>query len=226
MLRKDPETMHITGASADPEGSAAMLVAVATDGHRLALAHIPAPSGSLDMPGIIVPRKTVAEILRLTGEDDKRSLHIAVSLTKIRFRLGDLVLTSKLIDGTFPDYTRVIPAGNDKHLVVEREPFIAAIERVSTVASERGRAVKLTLSQGRLELAVNNPDQGSASEEMDVDYTDTAITIGFNARYLLDNANHMEGETALIKLSDPASPTILVDREGADTLFVLMPMRV
>jgi DNA polymerase-3 subunit beta len=135
-------------------------------------------------------------------------------------------MTSKLIDGTFPDYARVIPIGNDKRLVVDKGEFAAAVDRVSTISSERGRAVKLALGDGRLTLTVNNPDSGSATEEIEVDYDATPIDIGFNARYLLDITAKLDGDTALFKLADPGSPTIVQDREGASALYVLMPMRV
>lgn len=200
--------------------------AVATDGHRLARIEIDAPEGSRGMPGIIVPRKAVAEILKLV-EDGGEGVEIDLSPAKIRFRFASgVVLISKLIDGTFPDYQRVIPAGNDKFLTVQRDQFARAVDRVSTISSERGRAVKLSVQEGRLALSVNNPDSGSATEELDVDYEAGALDIGFNARYLLDITGQLEGDTALFKLADPGSPTLIQDREGAAALYVLMPMRV
>jgi DNA polymerase-3 subunit beta len=149
-----------------------------------------------------------------------------VSSAKIRFTLGDVVLTSKLIDGTFPDYGRVIPSGNDKLLTVDKKDFEAAVDRVSTVSSERGRAVKLSLSSGRLVLSVTNPDSGSATEEIEVDYEGDPIDIGFNSRYLLDIASQLDGEVALLKLADPGSPTLIEDKDAKGALYVLMPMRV
>jgi DNA polymerase-3 subunit beta len=149
-----------------------------------------------------------------------------MSTTKARFTLGDVVLTSKLIDGTFPDYARVIPSGNDKRLTVERSSFAQAVDRVSTISSERGRAVKLAIADGKLTLSVTNPDSGSATEELEVDYDSTAIDIGFNARYLLDITSQLDSDTALFKLADPGSPTVIQDRDGAAALYVLMPMRV
>ena len=125
-----------------------------------------------------------------------------------------MTLTTKLIDGTFPDYGRVIPLHNDKRLIVDKESFQRAVDRVSTISSERGRAIKLSIADGRMTLSVNNPDSGSASEELEVDYDSAPIDIGFNARYLLDIAQQLSGDTALIKLSDPGSPTIIQDREG------------
>ncbi len=202
-----------------------VLRVVSTDGHRLARVEVPAPEGAADMPGVIVPRKAVSEIQKLI-EDPAATITIELSATKIRFTFGDVVLTSKLIDGTFPDYGRVIPAGNDKMLVVEKGPFAAAVDRVSTISAERGRAVKLALSDGKLVLSVNNPDSGSATEELDVDYDSPPLDIGFNARYLLDITAQLDSDTALLKLADPGSPTVVQDHEGAPALYVLMPMRV
>ncbi|MFZ0559920.1 MAG: DNA polymerase III subunit beta [Methylovirgula sp.] len=208
----------------ESEGGA-MLRAVATDGHRLARIEIAAPPGSAGMPGVIIPRKAVTEVQKLI-EDLAREVAIEISPTKARFSLDDVVLTTKLIDGTFPDYMRVIPAGNDKYLTVEREQFQQAVDRVSTISSERGRAVKLAMADGKLTLSVNNPDSGSAVEELEVDYDAAPLDIGFNARYLLDITNQLDGDTALFKLADPGSPTLVLDREGASALYVLMPMRV
>ena len=198
--------LHIAGS-----GKNATLRAVATDGHRLAQAELAVPSGAAGMPGVIVPRKTVNEVQRLV-EGSEAEVGIEVSPAKIRFTLGDVVLTSKLIDGTFPDYGRVIPSGNDKLLTVDKKDFEAAVDRVSTVSSERGRAVKLSLTAGRLVLSVTNPDSGSATEEIEVDYDGDPIDIGFNSRYLLDIAAQIDGEVAILKLADPGSPTLIQDR--------------
>ncbi len=204
---------------------ATMLRAVATDGHRLARIEIPAPEGADGMPGVIVPRKAVAEIQKLLEGADQDVL-IELSPAKIRLTVAGVVLTSKLIDGTFPDYQRVIPTANDKHLIIDRDDFARAVDRVSTISSERGRAVKLSLSDGKLTLTVTNPDSGSATEELEVDYDATPLDIGFNARYLLDIAAQLDGDTALFKLADPGSPTLIQDRDGSAALYVLMPMRV
>ncbi|WP_181707923.1 DNA polymerase III subunit beta [Chthonobacter rhizosphaerae] len=199
--------------------------AVATDGHRLARADVPAPAGSEGMPGIIVPRKTVGEIQRLLDEPDA-DVAVELSDAKIRISTGDVVLTSKLIDGTFPDYGRVIPQGNDKELKVDRAEFAEAVDRVSTISSERGRAVKLTLAEGRMTLTVVNPDSGSATEELVVEYDEDPLDIGFNARYLLDITGQLTTETAVFRLADPGSPTLVQDADDVETLYVLMPMRV
>jgi DNA polymerase-3 subunit beta len=188
-----------------------LLRAVATDGHRL--------------PGVIVPRKTVAEVQRLADNPDE-AVSIELSTAKIRFRFGETVLTSKLIDGTFPDYARVIPIANDKTLTVDKAEFAAAVDRVSTVSSERGRAVKLSATDGKLTLSVTNPDSGSATEEIEVSYEADALDIGFNSRYLLDIASQVDGDTVELKLADPGSPTLIQDPAGPGALYVLMPMRV
>jgi DNA polymerase-3 subunit beta len=206
-------------------GKTDTLRAVATDGHRLAQFEIELPQGAKGMPGVIVPRKTVTEVQRLV-EDSEADVSVELSQSKIRFTIGDVVLTSKLIDGTFPDYARVIPLGNDKVLKVDRGEFTAAVDRVSTVSSERGRAVKLSLGAGKLTLSVTNPDSGSATEELEVEYEADPIDIGFNSRYLLDITGQIEGETALFKLADPGSPTLIQDTATQSALYVLMPMRV
>jgi DNA polymerase-3 subunit beta len=212
--------LHTAGTAKAP-----VLRAVATDGHRLAQVELPLPPGAAAMPGIIVPRKTVGEVQRLI-EDADAEVAVELSQGKIRFTIGDVVLTSKLIDGTFPDYGRVIPAGNDKELVVDKKEFEAAVDRVSTVSSERGRAVKLSLTNGRLMLSVTNPDSGSATEEIEVEYGSDPLDIGFNSRYLLDIAAQIEGEAAVLKLADPGSPTLIQDKDSKGALYVLMPMRV
>jgi DNA polymerase-3 subunit beta len=212
--------LHTAGTA-----TAQTLRAVATDGHRLAQVELPLPDGANGMPGIIVPRKTVGEVQRLI-EDSTSEVTVELSQGKIRFTLGDVVLTSKLIDGTFPDYGRVIPAANDKELVVDKKEFEQAVDRVSTVSSERGRAVKLSLTSGRLTLSVTNPDSGSATEEIEVEYGSDPLDIGFNSRYLLDIAAQIESEAAVLKLSDPGSPTLIQDKDSKGTLYVLMPMRV
>jgi DNA polymerase-3 subunit beta len=212
--------LHAAGS-----GKSATLRAVATDGHRLAQTDLPLPAGAAGMPGIIVPRKTVTEVQRLI-EDSQAEVAVELSSTKIRFSIGTVVLTSKLIDGTFPDYGRVIPTGNDKELTVDKKDFEAAVDRVSTVSSERGRAVKLSLLGGKLVLSVTNPDSGSATEELEVEYDGDPLDIGFNSRYLLDIAAQLDGEVAVLRLADPGSPTLIQDKDAKGALYVLMPMRV
>jgi DNA polymerase-3 subunit beta len=202
-----------------------VLKAAATDGHRLARVTVPRPDGAGGMPGVIIPRKCVAELRKLLDELDG-TVQVSLSESKIRFGLGNAVLTSKLIDGTFPDYSRVIPTANDKLLKLDPRSLEEGVDRVSTIASERGRAVKLSLTSGRLVLSVTNPDSGSATEEIEVTYEADPIDIGFNSRYLLDIAAQIEGDSAVLKLADPGSPTLVQDKDAKGALYVLMPMRV
>ena len=207
------------------EGSTPVLRAVATDGHRLARVEIPQPDGAADMPGIIVPRKAVAELRKLI-EDNEVDIVVTLSDTKIRFTFDDVVLTSKLIDGTFPDYERVIPADNDKIMEVDRQSFADAVDRVSAISAEKSRSVKLVLSGTNLVLSASSPESGSATEELEVSYESDAMEIGFNARYLLDITQQIEGDRAQFVMSDAASPTIVREVGDASALYVLMPMRV
>jgi len=202
-----------------------MLRAVATDGHRLARAQVALPNGAKGMPGIIVPRKTVLELVKLI-ESDEGEIEVALSSSKIRFSFNGLTLTSKLIDGTFPDYERVIPRNNDKTLDVDTKLFSSAVDRVSTISFEKGRAVKLNIGEGRVVLTVNNPDSGSAEEEIAATYEASPIDIGFNSRYLLDIASQIKSDTARFQLADAGSPTIVLDPSDDQALYVLMPMRV
>jgi DNA polymerase-3 subunit beta len=177
------------------------------------------------MPGIIVPRKTVLELTKLI-EAAEGEVEIALSPSKIRFGIDGLTLTSKLIDGTFPDYERVIPRGNDKTLQVDTRLFTQAVDRVSTVSSEKGRAVKLNISAEKIVLTVNNPDSGSAEEELSASYNADPLDIGFNSRYLLDIVGQFKGDTANFDFADAGSPTIIRDPADGSALYVLMPMRV
>ena len=202
-----------------------VLRAVATDGHRLARIQLKAPSGSEGMPQIIVPRKAVGEIQKLV-EDPDAIATVEVSDTKLRMTVGSVVITTKLIDGTFPDYNRVIPQANDRELTMDRASFASAVDRVSTISSERGRAVKLAITQGQVMLSVNNPDSGSASEELAVGYDSEAMDIGFNSRYLLDITNQLIGDDTTFMLADSGSPTLIRDSAESGAVYVLMPMRV
>ena len=202
-----------------------MLRAVATDGHRLARVQMPQPAGADKMPSIIVPRKTVSEVQKLLEEADGE-VALQVSDTRINFAFADIVLTSKLIDGKFPDYTRVIPTENDKTLSVDAKSLSQSVDRVAAISSEKSRAVKLSLDSDKLGLSVSNPESGNANDELSVSYSSEPLEIGFNARYLLDIAAQLDGEKAMFQLSDAGSPTVVLDDEDDNALYVLMPMRV
>ena len=198
---------------------------VATDGHRLARIDTDLPEGAANMPGVIVPRKTVGEMRKLL-DNDETIVAVSVSETKIRFATPDITLTSKVIDGTFPDYTRVIPKGNTRRLEVDAAEFARAVDRVATVSSERSRAVKLSLDQDRLVLSVNAPDSGAAEEELAVAYNDERLEIGFNAKYLLEIASQVDRENAVFLFNSAGDPTLMQEGNDTSAIYVVMPMRV
>jgi DNA polymerase III subunit beta len=208
--------MHVQGDS---------LKAAATDGHRLARVTVSRPAGAEGMPDVIVPRKCVAELYKLLDEVDG-DVGISLSASKIRFDLGRAILTSKLIDGTFPDYTRVIPTANDKLLRLDPKSFMQGVDRVATIASEKTRAVKMTLDRDRITLSVTSPENGTAAEEVPGEYGAAGFDIGFNARYLLDILGQIEGDQVEVHLADAAAPTLIRENDSAPALYVLMPMRV
>jgi DNA polymerase-3 subunit beta len=202
-----------------------VLKAAATDGHRLARVTVARPAGAEGMPDVIIPRKCVAELRKLLDEVDG-TVQVSLSETKVRFGLGSAILTSKLIDGTFPDYSRVIPTANDKLLRIDPRSFEEGVDRVATIASEKTRAVKMSLDRDRVTLSVTSPENGTAAEEVPGDYSADGMEIGFNARYLLDILGQIEGDTVEMHLADAAAPTLLRENDKASALYVLMPMRV
>ncbi len=203
--------------------------AAATDGHRLARFTIPCPDGAAGMPDVIVPRKCVGELRKLLEEALATNVEIDLSASKVRFTLGGengVVLTSKLIDGTFPDYTRVIPTGNDKLLRLDPKSLYEGVDRVATIATEKTRAVKMALEPDRVTLSVTSPDNGTAAEEVPADYKSDGFEIGFNANYLKDILAQIDGDTVELHLADAGAPTLIRQDDKSPALYVLMPMRV
>ncbi|MSP04134.1 MAG: DNA polymerase III subunit beta [Acetobacteraceae bacterium] len=204
-----------------------VLRAVATDGHRLARVELPLPEGAGSIPGVIVPRKTVNELRKLLDEASG-DVGVALSDTRIQLHVGPVTLTSKLIDGTFPEYERVIPRDNDKILRVGKKDFSDAVARVAAISSERSRPVKLSLAKDLLVLSASSPEQGTATEELDgdrVSYSAGPLEIGFQARYLNDITDQV-GDQVEFLFSDGAAPTVVRDAADTSALYVLMPMRV
>ncbi len=208
----------------EKEGDTSFLTAVATDGHRLACAKMILPEGAKGMPGVIIPRKTIGEISKLAAETEG-SVSVSLSANQIRFKLGDVVLASRLIDGTYPEYEKVIPVANDKVVEADATVLAGVIERVSVV-SEKSRGIKLSLSQNLLRVTAASADEGSAEDEMDAAYAGEEMEIGFNFRYLLDILAQVKGGTVRISLNDNISPVVLRDTADENALYVLMPMRV
>ena len=206
-----------------------VLKAAATDGHRLARFTLPRPEGAEGMPDVIVPRKAVAELRKLLEEAMDGNVQIDLSASKVRFTLGGeggVVLTSKLIDGTFPDYSRVIPTGNDKLLKLDPKSFHEGVDRVATIATEKTRAVKMGLDKDKVTLTVTSPDNGTATEEVPAEYAADGFEIGFNAAYLKDILGQIDSDNVEIHLADAGAPTLIRKDENSPALYVLMPMRV
>lgn len=201
------------------------LVAVATDGHRLATMRFDAPEGTAGMPGVIIPRKTVAEIRKLVDVAES-DVKVSLSDTKISFEFGEADVISKIIDGTFPEYEKVIPSGNDKEMVVSTEALVESVDRVATIASDKTRAIKLSLSNNKLTLSASNEDAGSAQEDIEVVYEGESFDIGFNSRYLLEMLSGFEGETATFSLAGGSAPALVKDSKQEGALYVIMPMRI
>ncbi len=202
-----------------------LLRAAATDGHRLARVTVARPDGAEAMPDVIIQRKCVAELRKLLEEVDG-SVGVSLSNSKIRFDLGQAILTSKLIDGTFPDYSRVIPTANDKILRIDPKRFMQGVDRVSTIATEKTRAVKMALDRDKVILSVTSPENGAAAEEVPGDYAAMPFEIGFNSRYLMDILGQIEGDLVEVHLADAAAPTLIRENDSSPALYVLMPMRV
>lgn len=209
-----------------------VLRTAATDGHRLARVDVPRPEftagAAAQMRGAIIPRKTVNEIRKLIDETTA-PVQIGLSDSRIQVRLETgVLLTSKLIDGTFPEYERVIPRGNNKLLKLNGKAFTAAVSRVATISTDRARPVKLTLSSDRLDLSASSSEIGSAREELDmglVQYGAAPMEIGFQARYLNDVIEQIGGDVEF-RLNDSQSPALVQDASDPSALYVLMPMRV
>ena len=207
------------------EGGVQKLRAVATDGHRLALAEMAAPEGAAGSPGVIVPRKTIGEARRLL-EDAGENVDLQVSAQKIRLDFNGAALTSKVIDGSFPDYSRVIPKDNDRVMLVDNKLFAQAVDRVATISAEKSRSVRVAIEPGRIILTVRNMEAGQAVEELEVDYAGEAFELSFNARYLLDVTDQIAGGTAEFRFGGPNDPALVLDPVDADVQYVLMPLRV
>jgi DNA polymerase-3 subunit beta len=215
-----------------------LLKAAATDGHRLARFTLPRPEGAAGMPDVIVPRKAVGELRKLLEDEIDKKIQVKLSASKIQFKFPDdrpnsgpdenyrLVLTSKLIDGTFPDYGRVIPTANDKLLKINPKDLFSAVDRVATIATEKTRAVKIGLENDRVTLSVTSPDNGTAAEELPAEYNAESLEIGFNATYLKDILAQIDGDTVEIHLATAGAPTLIREHEASPALYVLMPMRV
>src|SRR4051794_22381327 len=207
------------------ENGVQKLRAVATDGSRLALAEMPAPEGAAGAPGVIVPRKTINEARRLL-DDAGETVELAISPQKVRFELNGAALTSKVIDGNFPDYSRVIPKDNNRIVRIDAKLFAQAVDRVATISAEKSRSVRMAIESGRVVLTVRNMEAGQAVEELEIDYDGEAFELSFNARYLMDITDQISGEQAELRFGGPNDPALVLDPGDADVQYILMPLRV
>ncbi len=195
---------------------------VATDGHRLALSYLPCENLNAEF-GVIIPKKSVAEIRRII--DGSKTIKIAASRVKIKITTDNTVIVSKLIDGEFPDYEKVLPKSNNQISVINKKTFFDCVDRVSTVANDKHRSVKLTIENGKMNLQVSTTDGSFAYEELDVNYTSDKIETGFNSRYLLDVISQIDKEELMMRFKDGFSPAI-VEAKDMHSVFVIMPVRI
>jgi DNA polymerase-3 subunit beta len=203
---------------------------VATDGHRLALVTVPRDAkgkSGADEVKAILPKKTLGELSRLLQESDA-DIEYERGENHLFFRIGDRLLISRMIDGQFPAYERVIPKGNDKHIEFERDRLTNAVRRVALLSNERSRAVKFQIDKGKVEVISSSPDVGEAKEQLQVDYTGGSMQICFNAQYVLDFLSAVTTDVVSLDLKDEVSQAVMkpVGAEGYDYTYVIMPMRV
>lgn len=215
---------YLNGVYLHPHGGNE-LRAVATDGHRLAKVTVSLPPAAVNIPGVIIPRKTINEAIHLLA-DTVLDVDVALSDSQISFTIGDAFLTSRLVDAQYPDYEPVIPKTNEKSLTMHVRPFSDAVGRVAIMASEKERGIRLKLSENQLQLHSHNAESGSAQEELPVDYNNSSFEIGFNATYLLEISQQISSDEVEMLLSDTGSPAIVRDLNDTQSLYVLMPMRV
>ncbi|TCN86756.1 DNA polymerase III subunit beta [Shewanella fodinae] len=213
---------YLNGLLFETEGN--VLRTVATDGHRLALSHR-AIEASLPENQVIVPRKGVVELARLLDADDQE-ISIAIGDNAIRATTAAAVLTSKLVDGRFPDYRRVLPKGGDKIVLASRNALRQALLRASILSNEKFRGVRVQLENSLLKITANNPEQEEAEEIIDVEYGGDALEIGFNVSYLLDVLNSLKSDDVRITLSDGNSSALIENHQEEDSMYVVMPMRL
>jgi len=200
------------------------LTTVATDGHRLAKSDVADGSftGSFD---IIIPRKAVQEISRLLG-DSSEEISLSINSNHIRFKFGELVFTSKLIEGRFPDYKNVIPIGQNVHIQLDRKIFRTALQRAAILTNDKFKGIRIEIKPDTLTIVANNPEQEEAYETMDIDYQGDAMDIGFNVTYMLDALNALHSETVQIGLTDNTSSSLIQEPDNDSTVYVVMPMRI
>ena len=202
------------------------LRSIATDGHRLAQSQTIAPTAANNIFNTIIPKKLIFELRKLI-DDVETDIKIDLTERKIRFSFNETIIVSKLIDGKFPDYEKVIPKDTKNSFSIDRKSFLESINRISTISSDKSKAIKLNLNKNKLTISANNLEEGgSGIEEIEINYNGPSLDIGFNGNYLKEIINQLNNKEIIILFSDSTAPTIIKDESKSDTLYVLMPMRV
>ncbi len=199
------------------------LRAVATDGHRLALCNVSATIPAAEQKQLIIPRKGVQELVRLV-EEKETDMEVIMSKSHIQIVLDELIFTSKLIDGKYPDYNRVIPELSVTPVVAQRETLKRSLSRASILSSEKYRGVKIVLEQGKLRSLLHNPEQEQAEDEIDVEYSGENIEVGFNVSYLLDAVSNIESDKVRLSVSSPKSGCLLLPEKEEECKYIVMPL--
>tara|TARA_Y100000590_G_scaffold7004_1_gene8990 strand:+ start:12108 stop:13223 length:1116 start_codon:yes stop_codon:yes gene_type:complete len=200
------------------------LTSVATDSHRLSFSSLSIDPNT-NFESIILPKKTIYQLISLL-EQDSKTIRISNDKSKIKFEMDNSILISKVIDGRFPDYSKVIPKGNDKILEIKLNDFKNSIERVTTVSSDKKEGLKIKLSKNSMQLSVNSPTSGEGTESLNVKYNSDDIGISFNSRYLIDISSQIENESVILYLKDPGAPVLIKDISDKNTFHVVMPMKI
>lgn len=204
-----------------PEGT---LTVVGTDGHRLAVSEKTIGAKQREEKKLIISRKAVAELRRFLSNESK-IVNMIMGKNHMLFKINEIQFLTRLIDGTYPNYEQVLPTQNEKILIVDRSLFTKSLRRVSIMSKERSNAVKIDISADNMVISASNPDLGEATEELPVNYSGDAITVAFNARYILDALNVMSSERVIFKLNEPLSPAMIMEEGEEDYKCVIMPMR-
>jgi DNA polymerase-3 subunit beta len=213
---------YMNGLYWHPDG--AYLCSAATDGHRLATTRVPLPKGAEEIPGVILSRKCVQEVMKL-AQDTTTDVEVALSANQISFQFEGIYFTARLIDGVYPEYKNVIPQHHDKIIYVDMDLFSQAVDRVATVSSEKSRCVRIGLVPGKVQIAAVGNDNGFGNEEIETDYEGQSIDFVFNYRYLIDIAQQFKSSEAEIRFHDVATATVIQEPMDEDSMYLIMPMR-
>ena len=223
----DETRYNLNGVYFEVLGESHEIRLVATDGHRLACVDREIESDASPLAsGVIIPRKALGELKRLVDEDDAEEIELAFANNSGLARKGDVILVMRLIEGEFPNYNQVVPKDLNRHIILPMDTLVQALRRVALLSSERSRAIKLEFSDGQLVISSSNPELGDAREELDIDYAGDPLSIGFNARYMLDAIGAIHSKEIRLSFQDELSPARVTPPDDEKTLAIVMPMRI